>query len=451
MKKFTFLFSMLLFFCVLGAQEGSDGKLKLQKMQKEYSEINQQILRLNKFTKLSLTSVGLKSAAITQKLDSTVSRMLDESGSEWQKDYKDEFFYDEEMRNTSWIEKAWDISTGLWVSDYKAELEYDGNGQVYSMMMYDADSLTDVLMVTGKYNYYYNSEGKPDSVLIYFTEDEGASWDLSVKQVQYYNASKQLIKTETWSYDEDAGALVLGMITNFTYTTSGKIQSSITSFIFEETEYQTSKSEYSYDASDRVISIEYYSLNFFTFDLEKSDRDWFEYNVNGDISVQIYSTWHGESWVDEYKDEFEYGTTDLSEVAFPVFVVLWAEEDVDAGLKYSKAIHLINSYEMVEGAWKHTDITTFYYSGSPSTGIDGLSKAEFRFYPNPTSESVTFNWKENNRLLTVKMYQVTGAKVVEQDIRVGQEISLSKLVNGVYLFKLMNGQKVVYAGKLIKR
>lgn len=451
MKTFTFIIFLMVTSIGLNAQDNYEIRLKLQKLQKQYAEISYRFNVAAKVVNKVNSAAELKSDVISQKLDSTVNQVYNELGSVWQKDYKDEFLYDEQMRNTDWIDSEWNLATSIWDAEFKAKISYGSNGLVSSMLWYDTDSLTNMFVESARYDYFYNLNGMPDSALTYFTTDAGVNWDLMAVQNNYYNASKQLIKTENRAFDFDEGEMVQGMTTNYTYTALGKIKNSTSSFIIEGSEFQTNKSEYSYDASNRLSFIEYYDLNYFTFQLEKSDRDLFQYNANNDVSFQIYSTWTGALWMDEYKDEYEYGTMNLSQVAFPVFFALWSEEDGQDELRFSKAINLINSYEMVDGAWTHTDINTFYYSASSSTGINEFVNADFKIYPNPAKDVITFNWRGNNDQLALEMYQITGAKVLEQNVREGKEISVSHLVNGIYFFKLMFGQQIVYSGKLVKR
>lgn len=451
MKKFTLINYLLAIAIGISAQQKSNMQSELQDGHRNFSEVYERLKQVNQIVNWENSKPKLKSDAISLKLDSTVNQVYNDLGSVWQKDYKDEFLYDGQMRNTEWIEREYDTSVGTTKITYKTSLMYDANSRVSTMYIYDIDSLSGELVESNKFNYFYNSDGKPDSVLTYYTEDNGVNWLLMLKQGHQYNASKQRIKTEIWNYDEDAVTLVLGGRTDFTYNGAGKIQTSTTSYLFGEIEYPFDKLEYSYNGLNQVTTIEYYGLNFLTLSLEKNGRDAFQYDSNNDLSAQIYSSWNGATWLDEDKDEFEYGSAGLSEVAFPVFLALFGEDDGYDQLKYSKAVNVINTFEMTGGNWKHTDINTFYYSGGSSTAIDDIAGADFKYYPNPTSETVTFNWKGNTNQLMLKMYRVTGAQVLEQYTWPGKAVSVSNLVNGVYFFKLMNGQNVQYSGKLVKR
>ena len=66
----------------------------------------------------------------------------------------------------------------------------------------------------------------------------------------------------------------------------------------------------------------------------------------------------------------------------PVFFALQGEGDGYDELKYSKAINAINTFKKVGNAWNPTDINTFYYSGTSSTGIDDFTDTGFKYYPN---------------------------------------------------------------------
>jgi hypothetical protein len=105
---------------------------------------------------------------------------------------------------------------------------------------------------------------------------------------------------------------------------------------------------------------------------------------------------------------------------------------------------------MLNGDWKNTGKTTIYYSSGSSTNIIETDNANFAVYPNPATESVSFSWKGNYEILTLELYQVTGARVLEQITSSGKSVSISNLKKGVYLYKLMDGKQFVKTGKLIK-
>jgi hypothetical protein len=316
-----------------------------------------------------------------------------------------------------------------------------------------------------------------DSSLTYSTKTLGVTWILDIKNVSHYNASKKLIKTDMWMLDDQLGFLTLDMNIVYTYTASGKIKAATTNIVDGADEMPLSKIEYYYDGADRLTSREFSKLNFFTFAFEKTSRDTYQYNASGQVTVEInstwngawvnkdkyestynaagdesvyiYSTWNGTSWIQKEKDEITYSTINFSEIAFPAIFYFYGVNEAD--FSPNKAVTVVNNFEMINASWKNTGKTTFYYSGGTSTNIMEYENSVISVYPNPATESVNFSWKGNDEALSLQIFQITGAKVIEQPVYSGRPVTISHLENGVYLYKLQKGQQNVITGKMIKR
>lgn len=455
MKKFTFLLALFMIALVASPQNKNDLQIKIQQASKKSSKLSQKTALLARLHALNSAS-NLKSAAAKLKLDSTVTLMFNPETSIWLNDYKDEFFYDPELKNTSWIEKDWNPNSKSWNPAMKAELGYDNKNRVNSMLMYDSVSVSGELVVSEKILLFYNSNGLQDSTLMYSSKNSGVTWILYMKQSNHYNASKQLTKQEIWGMDEDSGKFGQLMNLAYTYTATGKIKTVSNFLLVEGVEMLWSKTENSYDTSDKLTVSEFSMLNFFTFALEKASRNTYQYNASNDVSVEVKSLWNGATWDEQDKNTYAYTDANLSDVIFPNYTSLFSTIDlfglnsINVGTS-NKAIAVISTSETVNGSWKDKDKTTFYYSGGSSSAIDDIESSLFTFYPNPASNSVSFRWKGNYESLTLEMYQITGAKVMDQITYSNKPVSISKLENGVYFFKLLNGQQMVHTGKLIKR
>ena len=348
---------------------------------------------------------------------------------------------------------------------------------VNSLLYYSRNDDYTLLTPESKMLIFYNVAGLQDSVLTYASID-GSTWKLDAKQIHHYNSSKQLIKTEIWAFDEDLVELVLGMNIVYTYTETGKIKSSTTNFLSDGDEMPFSKVDYNYDGAGRLTSMVSSILSFETFMMENSYRytyqynssgrvivetnsswengNWIdndktesEYNAEGDVAVETNSIWNGAAWLLDEKDEYQYSSQNFSDVIFPNFYMLSAMIDA-VELTFNKLIIGTKTYDMIDGNWKNTGKSTLYFSSGTSTNISELNNSLFAVYPNPAAESVSFSWKGNYENLTLELYQVTGARVKEQITSSGKSVSISNLENGVYLFKLMDGQQSMKTGKLIK-
>jgi YD repeat-containing protein len=489
MKKSTFIVIMLLISFGLSSKNSDEIQKKIQQKQEKFSVLTQLNSKLSSLAKFKGSDAILKSAASTQKLDSTLNLVWNEETQLWQKDYKDEYLFDTEMKNTAWVGNEWNLTNNTWDVISKTELGYDNSDWINSMLLYESDEFTQEPKQVSKIMIFYGSEGMQDSISMSSSEDGGVTWVLDMKQINHYSEAKQLIKTDIWTFDEDFDELTLSMNIVNSYTASGQLKTSSINILDEDFEIAWSVTEYGYDGSGKLTSIEYSMISFQTFTMQKSSRMTFQYNVSGDMTVEINSKWNGTSWVDEdktefvynaagdvsvesfstwngtawmedRKDEYTYSTTNFSEVAFPQFGFVMdvfssflnlfgIQESND--FSFNKVITNVNSFEMKNGNWENTEKTTFYYSGGISTNISEFENSIVNVYPNPASEYVNFGWKGNHEALTLQMFQITGARVLDQTVYSGRPVSISHLENGVYIYKLLNGQQNLKTGKLIKK
>ena len=475
MKKFTFLLAFFVIAFTAHSQISKNLQNKMEQMHKKYLKFSEMVKYAESQT--SGKTVVLKSFASTQKLDSIVEQTWDAETMEWHNSSRDEYFYDSEIKNTIWKSSEWNLDSKLWIVWSQTDVGYNNQDMVNSLIFYDKDLETDPLIQSSKMLIYNNSDGMQDSIIMY-SKTELDTWSLEIKQIHHYNASKQLIKTDMWAFDEDMGELVMAQSVVYTYTESGKIKTSTTNYNFDGEVIIFSKTEYNYDGSGNLTSDVMSTLNFFTFELENSNRNTYKYiasgkvsesisatweggiwinedktesqfNSVGDITFDIYSAWNGTSW-DEYdKDEYLYSSTNFSDVVFPNFYMLFGMID-EVDLTFNKLITGMNYYGTVDGSYVNYGKSTYYYSSGTSTKIDETQTSLFSVYPNPAAESVSFKWIGNFEELTLEIYQITGAKVLEQTALSGKSVSLSKLERGVYFFKLLDGVQSVHSGKLIK-
>jgi len=451
MKKFTLLLTLFSIVLFASAQNKTNLQIKVQQFQEKFSRFTATKSHLsNRLESRGINKYTfLKSAAAMQKLDSTVvSTNLNTETQTWQREWKDEYIYDSEMRNTVSFEKDWDLISQDWITTNRTEFEYDNGNRVSSMMMYyENDAENPELILQSKLLAYYNNEGMLDSVLNYSTEN-GTLWILDAKIAYQYNESKQLINMEMWAMEEEVLTKFQNIV--YVYTAAGNIESASTFFSMEGEDFLFSKSDYSYDGSGKLISEELSELNFMTFAVEKSSQNVYQYNSSDDVSVETYSAWNGLSWVEEEKYEYMYGSTNFSEVAFPSFNSIFYGMVDQSFESFNKVPVQFNYYEKINGNWVNTEKSILYYSEGTSTGINKLESPVVSVYPNPASEFINVSWNGHIDGLSLEIYQITGAKVIEQTAYSGMPVSISKLENGIYFFKLLNGHQLVHSGKMIK-
>jgi hypothetical protein len=76
----------------------------------------------------------------------------------------------------------------------------------------------------------------------------------------------------------------------------------------------------------------------------------------------------------------------------------------------------------------------------------GSDKISFELFPNPASDIVKLSFAEQNSVVRLKVYSLTGRQIMEETISKNQfVIDISKLMPGIYLIEVKNidGQKLV--------
>ncbi len=460
MKKFTLILALVTFAVPGFAQMNSAWQNKILKQKAKNELALKQIAMLSNLPGISTNSTAdpfaqLKSAA-KQKLDSVVSWEYDESSKKWKYDDKQIYEYDNQMRTLRWLGNEWKDDTKTWKTEDKTEFTYGAGGELSSMISHELDDVSGLLVPDTKTELFYKPDGKVDSLLSYSDEPKG-TWSLEMKQYYHYDASGRMIRWELWMIQDDEdepnfGAWIKGGIFKFEYDSSGRIAKQESFYEIEGDEILFARTVHVYNTSGQLESSEAWSLNFLTFLLERNERTTYQYNAEGDVSVEIDSKWDAteQKWVDEDKYENTYGSLSSSDVIYPTFDVLFLTIGDPSMSMPNKAIASDKTFEMTDEGWVQTDKSTYYYSAASSTLIDELESPSLSFYPNPASENITLKWKARYTQLNLQVFQINGAKVLEQKVLSGEKVSVSHLVKGMYLLKLLDGQENVYTGKLMK-
>jgi hypothetical protein len=199
MKHFTSLIILILFFLTTGANDYPVLQDRMQQEQEKFKTVlnfSQFLLQadragLNRWN----PGLSLKNAAETIKLDSIVSRTHDQAGT-WLYEWKDEFRYDSEMKNTVWISKEWNTETSSWDISDKLEMGFDNQGRIQSVLTYLWEETEQVLKLESKMEVTYDASGRPELVM-YYTPGESSDWVLELKQEYTYNTSDKVTEANT--------------------------------------------------------------------------------------------------------------------------------------------------------------------------------------------------------------------------------------------------------------
>ncbi len=449
MKNFTLIIALSVFSLLAYAQNTTDLQPKVLEAKAKKDRMVEKggfLFGLPFFEESPLLNSGdVLKAGETHKLDSIVSWSNTGVTQTWVHDWRDLFEYDSQMKGIVWLEQEWDAMAGAWENIGKTEVQYGTDGKLSALLLYGVDDGTGGLVLDGKMEVYFSPEEIVDSMFT-FSSLPGGDWSLDGKSYYHYNESGRIIQWDIWILDDEDG-FVNSLVVKYEYNNLEQMEVERTLFNLNGTELVISTSTHSYNTSGQLVLTIEMDLNYSTFLLENSLRTTYQYNTAGDVSVEIDSDWNG-GWEEVTKYENTYGTMDFSEVAFP-FYLDFINGLLAQSFKPFKIITEDKTFEMIEGVWVQTDRATYYYSAGSSTSVQELENREVRFYPNPASEAIFLEWDLNAKVLNLNIFQMTGVRVLEQNISSGEKIPVTHLGKGIYLVELLDGQHTVFTGKLM--
>lgn len=450
MKIFTLLFALLILFSNANAQSSSSLQTKFKKMQERSVHFSKITATLQHLSGISADkNTNLKSAQATLALDSVILQDYNAETQSWLNNGKDVYLYNTQLLSTEWQTLEWDESSENWVLDMKTELGYNDAGLVNVLIMSEKDELSGELVPNSRISAFYNPAGLLDSVLM-ANSDDGEIWINITRQDYFYSETGQLSQLDLSIWDEEEEGISQVMHYYYDYDDQDRLEFSRGVYSDNEVDFTMEETSYFYDASGRRSSIEYSVLDALTFELGISSRTQYEYNETGDVSTETYSDWDAEleDWVLVEKDVYTYSNTNFSDVIFPTLIQMLGINVVTPD--FIKTVTEINTFDFLNEEWVLSERTLLYYSDGTATSTPQIATASVNVYPNPFSDVITFSFKNHNQL-TLEIFTVTGAKIVDRKIYPATDVQVSNLNKGVYLFRLMNENQIIHSGKLIKR
>ncbi len=396
----------------------------------------------------------LKSETPTIMLDSVISTKHPPIlAGAFTKPFKKIYEYDSNNRLSMITEKAWHPGNKVFGITGK------------KMFFYNAEGLVDSISCNiyglpnkNSYKYAYNTKGKFETV--YHYAFVSGKWYLSEKLVYLYNDNG--ILSEIIYFDGGPDYFSQLGFFKFTYNDVGQLiefkpvlshngsfceqtlyewnsNGNLISEVHKDFVYDTKdKAEYFYDNDGDKVKSKYYTDINSAWVLSSSSKEYtyIDLKYADLINNQIPGL--------NMNNPNEFGSlafvTDISNAAF--------FEPIE--LKVNK---LISEVAFYNGSTL-TEMTKYYYSDitkGGTTGVNKLNIADIKVYPNPATDKITFTWNQNYDRLNLKLFQVTGACVLDREISAQENVSVKNLQNGMYLYKLTIGNQTIKSGKLVKK
>ena len=92
--------------------------------------------------------------------------------------------------------------------------------------------------------------------------------------------------------------------------------------------------------------------------------------------------------------------------------------------------------------WVQTESFTYHYSDLEVSGVEDLMRGKLSLYPNPASVYIQVEGELDTGLARIMMYSVTGQVVLNQVLDDGGRIHVGHLSEGIYVIRLVQGDKV---------
>lgn len=277
--------------------------------------------------------------------------------------------------------------------------EYDGNGNVAAEL----------------YKYYDPADGK---------------WKNLLRYEYTYNANDNILTklTQLWQNNTwTANTFITNLYDNGLLTSSN------------ETRWMTnkwenfSKKEYFYGNLNKPDSVlnTFYGNSSFTPNI----KNIFSYNSDKNVIEDNEFYWVSQTWIPAYKTSYTYNSAKQN----TQYIV---EVPNQQGWKVTNTVTMVYDNGGDIDKWERkneTGVVDFKqkYFYKSSVGIESLERLSIKVYPNPTSNYINFDLKENTDY-DIKIIDFTGKTIKTIEANNSTKIDISELKTGIYFYNILN-------------
>ncbi len=356
-----------------------------------------------------------------------VENILTESWNEdevWERATRESFSYNEDGNNLLIYFQNWNLDDLEWDHNYLYSYRYHSNGYLDSTIhqMYNFTHWSKKL----KSAYSYNGSSLIDEIV----EDRpvGDEWDHSIRKSITYNSSGKQTElmedawdtnTELWdNYQRDVR----------TYNTDGEVSEHIFQHWIDagSASYWQDYMEitYAYNSNDLETESETsYMIDSVWMSAVKYTTT---YSSNNKMDTRTKWEWstYFEDWEEKFQDLYSYNT--------------------------DGTIHQIHKNKMNEDTDQYEDFQKMTYTYHLDIGLDENSELNFTIYPNPTSEKLVVDLKEDG-MAKISFGTLDGKVLLEvESNEVNRTLDIARFPAGIYSLTVnQNGTSL--STKVIKR
>jgi len=354
-----------------------------------------------------------------EKLDSTITETWNVLGSTWDIMSRIKYAYTVNGYLTTCISSTRDASTGfVWVNSEKDETTVNAHGTTTLYRVYEWNKASGIWVNDWKMESTIDAGEKTTSQISYEWNTSSSQWVNLAKTDYTYDGGGTLVSDINYDWNTGTSAWVKKSKTEYTFT-SGVVTLEITSNWNGSQWVNSGKTEITYTGGNQNMIIAYSWDGSQWVNASKMEYTY----ADGKMTLYTISSWTGGQWVTLLKSEFTYG--------------------VRGGLNYT----ITTAYMWVVDQWVGNSRSTSWYSAQTS-GINEFPERSIWVYPNPAKEYIVFDLSDISGSPVVEIFDIQGKKVLEQRLSGSMQISVSKLSEGLYTYRLVNNG-IIRTGKLI--
>lgn len=308
------------------------------------------------------------------------------------------------------VKYSWDSNQQSWIADSGYVYEYDKNGNEISQeaRFYDTNKPAQIAWTLAtKIEFEYNENANKTLMTTYFWDSNISGWVQTQKEEYYYSFDFKDSLSQTFLWNQNQKDWLKYKKTESDYDSVGNKALVVTYDWIEDGAIWKvkSKNEYTYDEYGNTIE----QLNY-----EQVEK-------TGEMSLSM-------------SKDYKYDTF-ISKVWDPCTV------------EHQNSLLSIN-YRDASGTIYSTD--TLYYSQVESTSsvMEIHTVFDVKIYPNPVADHITIRSSDEGAFF--ELYSQNGKKVMSCKVQINQQIDVSNLRKGLYLYKYLSVPGKAQTGKLIK-
>ena len=394
---------------------------------------------------------------------------------QWKGDSKEEYHYNASGLLSEMVAYWQDEASPQWLPGEKEEYTYEN--QKLIMVVYNSwDANNNQWLFNKKYETQYDANGNPVLDVEFYYNHETSQWEPHTKTEMDYNADNLVAEKRAYHYRVETAEWMIEDKLTYTYSNGDLIVKTGHVYFYDINEWRfSSERRYAYNGNHQMLSDTGLVWNQFLLQWDYNELTQHEYDDAGNEIMMINKVWDS-NWQNEDKEEYiinaEGSLTELDVYEWNENTNDWLQtERIEANLNTDYTLEQLvlpfESYSffypvkqmlvswigyVTDGFnWYETASRYYYYATFDANGIDEALQNNVSVYPNPAQNSIYINTDDLKGAAAIVLFDQQGRVVLSQTVSANRLVSVSKLKNGLYLYRITQNGKITKGKLIIKK